>query len=181
MHLYKPLYAMGQPFKTRLRHLWAIGCLLVFAALPVHAGVVQGEVTTVEGENIRIDVGTEAGLKIGDQGKVFYTVLVGKERRPQPVYVACFTITSVEQESSVAKVEKAQGEIMAGYLVEATSAEAPVVQTPAVQAPAVQQPIVEAPIEPVKTEEKQPPEKPAPAKVVKKKRVVKRSVKAGEV
>jgi formylglycine-generating enzyme required for sulfatase activity len=184
MHLYKPLYAMGQPFKTRLRHLWAIGCLLVFAALPVYAvraGVVQGEVTTVEGENIRIDVGTEAGLKIGDQGKVFYTVLVGKERRPQPVYVACFTITSVEQESSVAKVEKAQGEIMAGYLVEATSAEAPVAQTPAVQAPAVQQPIVEAPIEPVKTEEKQPPEKPAPAKVVKKKRVVKRSVKAGEV
>jgi formylglycine-generating enzyme required for sulfatase activity len=186
MQLHKPIYPMGRAFKKLLRCILATGFLLVFAALPVHAGVVQGEISSIEGENIRIDVGFEAGLKIGDQGKVFYTVLVGKERRPQPVYVASFTITSVEQESSVAKIEKTQGEIMAGYLVEVTSAEppagqAPVAQAPAAPTPAVQAPVVQAPSEPVKTEEKQPLEKPAPAKVVKKKRVVKRSVKPGEV
>jgi formylglycine-generating enzyme required for sulfatase activity len=131
-------------------------------------------------------VGSEEGLKVGNQGKVFYTVLVGKERRPQPVYVASFTITSVEQESAVAKVEKAQGEIIVGYLVEVTSAEAPaaeapVAPAPAAQAPAVEPPVVQAPIEPAKTEEKQPLEKPTPAKVAKKKRVVKRPVKPGEV
>jgi formylglycine-generating enzyme required for sulfatase activity len=184
MQQYKPIYPMARPFKTRLRYLLAIGYLLVFAALPVHAvhaGSVQGEISSIEGENIRIDVGAEAGLKVGDQGKAYYTVLVGKERRPQPVYVASFTITSVEQESSVAKVDKAQGEIMVGYLVEATAAEAPVVQAPAVQEPVVQEPVVQAPIEPAKIEEKPPPEKPTPAKVVKKKRVVKRAVKPGAI
>ncbi|MCJ7546596.1 MAG: SUMF1/EgtB/PvdO family nonheme iron enzyme [Deltaproteobacteria bacterium] len=177
--------AIDRPFKKLLRCILVIGCLLVFAAFPVRAvqaaGIVQGEVTAVEGENIRIDVGSEAGLKVGDQGKVFYTVLVGKERQPQPVYVASFTITSIEQESSGAKIEKAQGVIMAGYLVEVMSAEAPPEQAPPVQAPVVQTPVVQAPTEPVKTEGKPPPEKATPAKVVKKKRVVKRAIKPGEV
>ncbi len=171
--------------KKILHCILVTGCLLILAALPVRvaqaAGVVQGEVAAVEGENIRIDVGSEAGLKVGDQGRVFYTVLVGKERQPQPVYVASFTITGVEQESSVAKVEKAQGVIITGYLVEVAATAVPPEQTaaapaPAAQAPPVQAPVVQAPIEPAKTEEK-----PAPAQVVKKKRVVKRSVKAGEV
>jgi formylglycine-generating enzyme required for sulfatase activity len=190
MQLRQPIDAEDQPLKKLLRCILVIGCLLVFAALPVRAaqaaGIVQGEITAVEGENIRIDVGSEAGLKVGDQGKVFYTVLVGKERQPQPVYVASFTITGVEQESSVAKVEKAQGVIMGGYLVEVTAAEAPaeqapvaqapVIQAPVAQPPALQAPVVQAPTEPAKTEEK-----PTPAKVVKKKRVVKRAIKAGEV
>ena len=185
MQLHQPLDVMNRPLKKLLRCILATGCLLVFAALPVRAaqaaGIVQGEITAVDGENIRIDVGSEAGLKVGDQGKVFYTVLVGKERQPQPVYVASFTITGVEQESSVAKIEKTQGVIMTGYLVEVIAAEAtpeqaPVAQAPPVQAPAVQAPVVQAPTEPAKTEEK-----PAPAQVVKKKRVAKRSVKPGEV
>jgi formylglycine-generating enzyme required for sulfatase activity len=187
MHLPKPIYAMSRPFKTVLHYLLTIGCLLVLVSFPVHAGVIQGEVTAVEGEYIRIDKGSEAGLKVGDQGKVYYAILVGRERRSQPIYVANFTITSLDQASSVAKVEQAQGEVMVGYLVEATPAEAPVVP---------------APIAPVKIEEKQPttepppvtpppeqqppsatqlPEKKPPAKVVKKKRIVKRSVKPGEL
>jgi formylglycine-generating enzyme required for sulfatase activity len=190
MHLHQPLDVMNRPFKKLLCHLLTTVCLFIAAAFLGQAvqasGVVQGEVTAVEGENIRIDVGSEAGLKVGDQGKVFYTVLVGKERQPQPVYVASFTITGVEQESSVAKVEKTQGVIMTGYLVEVTSAEAPAEQTPvapapAAQTPTVQAPVVQAPTEPAKTEEKPPSEKPAPPKVVKKKRVVKRSLKPGEV
>src|SRR5208337_2108806 len=184
MPLHQLFDAMDRPWKKLLRCLLATGCLLVFAVLPVRAtqaaGIVQGEVTTVVGENIRIDVGSSAGLKAGDQGRVFYTVLVGKERQPQPVYVASFTVTSVEQESSVAKVDKAQGEIIAGYLVEITSAEAPAGETPAAQAPVAQTPTVQALTEPAKTEEKQP-EKQTPPRVVKKKRMVKRSVKPGEV
>jgi formylglycine-generating enzyme required for sulfatase activity len=172
MQRYKPIDAMDRPSQKRLRHLLAIGCLLICAAFPWQAGgVVQGEVSSVEGENIRIDVGAEAGLKVGDKGRIFYTVLVGKERQPQPVYMASFTITSIEKESSVAKVEKAQGEIIAGYLVEVTAAEAP-----AAQAPAVEAPVVQAPTEPAKTEEK-----PTPPQVVKKRRMAKRPAKAGEV
>jgi formylglycine-generating enzyme required for sulfatase activity len=191
MQLHQPLDVMNLPRKKLLRYLLVIGCLRFFAALPVfpaHAGVVQGEVSAVEGENIRIDVGAESGVKVGDQGKVFYTVLVGKDRQPQPVYVASFTITSVEQESSAAKVEKTQGVIMAGYLVEVTAAEAipeqaPAAPAPAVQAPTVEAPVVQAPTEPTKTEEKPPSQKPIPSKIVKKKRVVKRSrsIKPGDV
>jgi formylglycine-generating enzyme required for sulfatase activity len=187
MQLHQPLDTMDQPFKKLLCCILIAGCLLIiFFVLPVRlaqaAGIVQGAITTVEGENIRIDVGSEAGLKVGDQGKVFYTVLVGKERRPQPVYVASFTITSVEQESSMAKVEKAQGEIVVGYLVEVTSAEVPAAEAPIAQAPVAQPPAVQTPIEPAKTEEMQPAKQAPPTpKVVKKKRVVKRSVKPGEV
>jgi formylglycine-generating enzyme required for sulfatase activity len=185
MQLRKPINAMDRPFKKLLCHPLTTGCLIIATVFLVHTvqagGIVQGEITAVDGENIRIDVGSEAGLKVGDQGKVFYTVLVGKERQPQPVYVASFTITGVEQESSVAKVEKAQGVIMGGYLVEVTAAEAPpeqapVAQAPVAQAPVVQAPVVQTPTEPAKTEEK-----PTPAKVVKKKRVVKRTIKPGEV
>jgi formylglycine-generating enzyme required for sulfatase activity len=185
---------MDRPCKKLLCYLLTAGFLFIAAAFLGHAvraaGIVQGEVTTIEGENIRIDVGSEAGVKVGDQGKVFYTVLVGKDRQPQPVYVASFTITGVEQESSVAKVDKTQGVIVAGYLVEVTAAEAipeqaPAAPAPAVQAPTVEAPVVRAPAEPAKMEEKPPPEKPpmekpAPPKVVKKKRV-KRSPKPGDV
>ena len=171
--------AMDQPCKKLRCCILATVCLLIFSALSVHsaqaAGIVQGAITTVEGANIRIDVGSEAGIKAGDQGKVFYTVLVGRERQPQPVYVASFTITGVEQESSVAKVDKAQGEIITGYLVEVASAEAPTGEAPVAQAPTEQ-----AAEEPAKTEKKQS-EKPTPAKVSKKKRMARRSIKAGEV
>jgi formylglycine-generating enzyme required for sulfatase activity len=189
MPLHQLLDAMDCPFKKLLRCILTTVYLLIFAAFLGQAaqasGVVQGEVTAVEGENIRIDVGSEAGLKVGDQGKVFYTVLVGKERQPQPVYMASFTITSVEQESSVAKVEKAQGVIIAGYLVEVTAAEATPEQTPAAPAPVsqpppVQAPVVQAPLEAAKTEEKPPLEKTVPPKTIKKKRVAKRA-KPGEV
>jgi formylglycine-generating enzyme required for sulfatase activity len=179
MQRQKPITAMDLSCKKLLCCILATGCLLIFFALSVHsvraAGIVQGAITTVEGANIRIDVGSEAGIKTGDQGRVFYTVLVGRERQPQPVYVGSFTITSVEQESSLAKVEKAQGEIITGYLVEVTAAQATPAEAPTGEAPVAQAPTVQAAEEPAKTE------KPIPAKVSKKKRMARRSIKAGEV
>jgi formylglycine-generating enzyme required for sulfatase activity len=185
MQLHLPIDTMDRPLKKLLSCILATGCLFISVAFlwqaAQAAGVAQGEVTAVEGENIRIDVGSEAGLKVGDHGRVFYTVLVGKERQPQPVYVASFTITGVEQESSGAKVEKAQGEIIVGYLVEVTAAEAPAEQTPVAQAPAAQPPTVQAPAVQTPTEPAKTEEKPTSPKVVKKKRVAKRAAKPGEV
>jgi formylglycine-generating enzyme required for sulfatase activity len=155
---------MNRQLKKVSSILLIFGCLLVLVASPVHtvhAGIVQGEVIAVEGEYIRIDRGSEAGLKVGDQGRIYYTVLVGTERRVQSITVAGFTITSTDQGSSVAKVEKAQGEIMVGYLVETT--------------------LTGAPIEPV-IQQEQPPAKQPPAKAVKKKKKVARAeVKPGEI
>jgi formylglycine-generating enzyme required for sulfatase activity len=158
--------------------LFVLGCLFVFISHPLHAAVVRGAVTAVEGEYIRIDKGSEAGLKVGDQGMIYYIVLVGKERRPQPIYVANVTITSADQTSAEARVDKAQGEIMVGYLVETTLAEAP-------PAPIIipEQPPSAEPLPGMSPAGQQLPEKKPLIKVVKKKkkRVVKRSVRPGEL
>jgi hypothetical protein len=45
--------------------------LFVLTAHTVHAEVVKGEIISVEGAYIRIDKGAEAGLRVGDQGKVY--------------------------------------------------------------------------------------------------------------
>jgi len=143
------------------------GLVLLFALLPhaVHAEVVRGEVVSVEGAYIRIDKGAEAGLRVGDQGKVYYMVLVGAERRPRPISVASFTVTAIELSTSVAKVDTTQGTIKAGYLVETTVTAPPkpgLMQEPP---PAVEQP---------------PQQEPLP-KASKKKQIVKRQVKPGAV
>lgn len=96
-----------------------IGCLVLWAALQTHAGV-KGEVIIVEGGYVRIDVGSEAGLNVGDQGRIYYRVLVGKERTPQPIYVATFTITKTFQQTSVAKIDEEEGAVKVGYVAEIT-------------------------------------------------------------
>jgi formylglycine-generating enzyme required for sulfatase activity len=159
--------------------LFVFACLFfVLISHPLHAEVVRGAVTAIEGEYIRIDKGSEAGLKVGDQGKVYYIVLIGKERRPQSIYVANVTITSADQASSEARVDKAQGEIMVGYLIETT----PIAPPPA---PTIipEQPPAAAPPPAIPLPEQPLPEKKPLAKVVekKKKRVIKRSVRPGEL
>ena len=139
--------------------------LFVLTAHTVHAEVVKGEIISVEGAYIRIDKGAEAGLRVGDQGKVYYMVLVGAEGKPRPIAVASFTVTGIELTTSLAKVDTAQGTIKAGYLVETTVTAPPkpgiVQETP---------PIVE-----------QTPKQGPPAKASKKKQIVKRQAKSGDV
>jgi formylglycine-generating enzyme required for sulfatase activity len=148
---HKPIYAMNGHYPRVFFYFLLIGCLVVCTALQTHAAV-KGEVTSVEKGYVRIDVGTEAGLKVGDQGKVYYTVRVGEERKSQPIYVASFTITGAFKNSSVAKIEEAQGEVKVGYVIELTGK--------AKQATT---------------------KKPPPKKVVKRKSTTKSTVQAGQV
>jgi len=114
-----PICAMNGHCKKAFFYFVLIGCLVVCAALQTHAGV-KGEVTSVGKGYIQIDAGSEAGLYVGDQGRIHYTVLVGKERAPQPIYVATFTITKTFQHASVAKIDEAQGAVKVGYVAEVT-------------------------------------------------------------
>lgn len=116
---HKPICALQGRCAKAFFYFLLIGCLVVCAALQTHAGM-KGEVILVEGGYIRIDVGSEAGLKVGDQGRIYYSVLVGKERTHQPIYVATFTITSTFHDSSVAKIDEAQGSVKVGYVAEIT-------------------------------------------------------------
>ena len=105
-----------------------IGCFVVCATLQTHAGV-KGEVTIVDKGYIRLDVGSEAGLKVGDQGRIYYRVLVGKERTSQSIYVATFTITKTFQQTSVAKIDEAEGAVKVGYVAEITKRAPPAKKT----------------------------------------------------
>lgn len=96
-------------------------CGILFVDLPpktTWAAVIQGRVIAVVDGVIRIDRGTEAGISVGDKGKVYYTVLVGPQRQPHPIYVAGFTITGVEDGLSSAILQEESGEVRVGYLVE---------------------------------------------------------------
>jgi hypothetical protein len=147
----KPICPMDARFKRAFFYFLAIGCLALCCALQAHAGV-QGQVTSVGGGYVRTDIGSADGLKVGDTGKIYYTILVGVERESRSIYVASFTITRTFQKSSVAKIQEAQGQVMVGYLVEITGR-------------AAQQ------------QKKQPPAK----KVVKRKKEVQGTLKPGQV
>jgi formylglycine-generating enzyme required for sulfatase activity len=67
-----------------------------------------------------MDIGSENGVRVGDTGRVYYTILIGEERKVQSIYVASFIITGTFKESAVAKIQEAQGQVLIGYLVEIT-------------------------------------------------------------
>ena len=138
-------------FKRAFFYSVAIGFLVLCCVLQAHAGV-KGEVVSVGRGYVRMDIGSEDGLHVGDAGRVYYTVLVGEARELRSIYVASFTITRTFQHASVAKIDEAHGAILVGYLVEITKRA-------------------------VQKQKKQPPVK----KVVKRKKAVKSTLKAGQI
>jgi hypothetical protein len=115
----KPIYLRDGRLKETVLYCLVIGSLVFSCALQAQAGV-KGEVTSVDKGYVRMDVGAVHGVKVGDTGKVYYTVLIGKERESRSIYVASFTITRTFKESAVAKIQEAQGQVMIGYLIEIT-------------------------------------------------------------
>jgi formylglycine-generating enzyme required for sulfatase activity len=105
--------------KRAFFYFLVIGSCVLCCALQVHAGS-TGEVTSVDKGYMRMDIGAEQGVKVGDTGRVYYTILIGEERESRSIFVASFTITRTFKESAVAKIQEAQGQVMIGYLVEIT-------------------------------------------------------------
>ena len=106
-------------FKKTSIYFLMIGFLILCCGLQAHAGA-KGQVVSVDKGFVRIDIGSKQGLKVGDTGRVYYTVRVGEERESRSIYVASFTITRTFKESAVAKIQEAQGQVVAGHLVEIT-------------------------------------------------------------
>jgi formylglycine-generating enzyme required for sulfatase activity len=147
----KQTCSMHGCFKRSFFYSVVIGLLVLYCALQTHAGM-KGEVVSVGREYVRIDIGSEDGLHVGDAGRVYYTVLVGEEREPRSIYVASFTITRTFKHASAAKIDEAHGQVLVGYLVEITKRA-------------------------VQKQNKRPPVK----KVVRRKKTVKRTLKEGEI
>jgi formylglycine-generating enzyme required for sulfatase activity len=128
----KQICAQNGCFKRAFFHFVVIGCLVLCCALPTRAEL-KGHITSVGEGYVRMDIGSQDGLRVGATGKVYYTVLVGEEREFQSIYVASITVTRTFKESSVAKIAEAHGEVMVGYLVEiaGTGLQAKTKQAPA--------------------------------------------------
>ena len=89
--------------------------LLMIVSIP-QAGEVKGKITSIRGNAMELDLGTEKGVQLGDSGRVYYNILIdGKEK---PIFIARFKITHLSEKSSAAQVEEKTGEVKVGYLVE---------------------------------------------------------------
>jgi hypothetical protein len=77
---------------------------------------VVGEVISISGDSIELDLGGQQGIKVGDTGRVFYKVSIdGKEK---PIYVATLKVIGVTQKSCTAQIVEKTGDVQIGYLVE---------------------------------------------------------------
>ena len=80
------------------------------------AEVLIGKVTSIHGNAIELNLGSEKGIKSGDSGRVYYTVKIGGQDKP--IYVAKFKIIYLSEKSSMAQIEERTAEVRVGHLVE---------------------------------------------------------------
>ena len=93
-------------------------CVLLFGIAGTDAGaeIVKGKVASTQGDGIELDVGTAGGLGLGDEGRVYYTIIIdGKETS---IFVGKFKVTEVSERTARGQIFDRTGEIKAGYAVE---------------------------------------------------------------
>ncbi len=102
---------------------WCDGSILLtlfFAALVIipdsQAEVLIGKVTSIHGDVIELNLGSEKGIKSGDSGRVYYTITVAEKEKP--IFIAKFKITHLSEKSSMAQIEEMTGEVQVGYWAE---------------------------------------------------------------
>ena len=118
----------GRMSHMKLERLWEGLVLLFIPVLGIlvissgsWAGVVEGKVTSAEGNMVELNIGSGKGIKSGDSGRVYYRITVGGKEKQ--IFIAKFKITHISEKSSVAKIEEKTGEIKVGYLAEVAIAE----------------------------------------------------------
>jgi sulfatase modifying factor 1 len=98
-----------------------LALLLIFSLTLVHpsfsqAEGVKGKVTSVLRDTIKLDIGSDEGIQLGDIGKVFYLIQVGDKEKP--IFIAKVTITQVQEKVATARIKEKTGEVKVGFLVE---------------------------------------------------------------
>ena len=54
---------------------------VLMASSNSEAGAVVGEVTSIHGDMIELNIGSEKGVKAGDTGKIYYKVMIGEKEK----------------------------------------------------------------------------------------------------
>jgi len=91
---------------------------VLMASSNSEAGAVVGEVTSIHGDMIELNIGSEKGVKAGDTGKIYYKVMIGEKEKP--IFIAKFKVTHLSGKSSMAQIEEKTAEVKIGYLGEVT-------------------------------------------------------------
>lgn len=89
--------------------------LLLITSLS-RAEILTGKVSSIHGDVIELNLGSEKGIRSGDSGRVYYTIKVGEQEKP--IFIAKFKITHLSEKSSMAHIEDRTGEVQVGYSVE---------------------------------------------------------------
>jgi formylglycine-generating enzyme required for sulfatase activity len=90
--------------------------MIAMCCISSRAGIIQCHVQSVSGSDIKIDIGENNGVSVGDKGWVFYKVTLGGVEKP--VYVAGFKIAFISPEGSMAEITDKTAEVAVGYLGE---------------------------------------------------------------
>ncbi len=98
-----------------------LGLLLIFSLTLVlpsfsQAEGVKGKVTSAVRDTIKLDIGSDDGIKVGDTGRIYYLIKVGD--REKPIFIAKVTITQVQEKVATARIKEKTGEVKIGFLVE---------------------------------------------------------------
>jgi len=78
----------GRMSHMKLERLWEGLVLLFIPILGIlvissgsWAGVVEGKVTSAEGNMVELNIGSEKGIKSGDSGRIYYRITVGEKEK----------------------------------------------------------------------------------------------------
>ena len=85
---------------------------------PSQAGVVEAKVTSIRGNLVELNLGSEKGIRLGDSGRIYYKITIGEKERQ--IFIAKFKISYLSEKSSMAQIEEQTGEIKVGFLAEIT-------------------------------------------------------------
>ena len=80
------------------------------------AGTIQGKVTSIEGKNIQLDVGSNKGIAVGNKGKVYDKAVV--KNGDKRVSIAEFSVKFISPDACMAEIGQKTGEIAVGYTAE---------------------------------------------------------------
>jgi hypothetical protein len=80
------------------------------------AEIVRGKVVSAQGEGIELNVGAGVGVGSGDEGRVYYTILI--DAKETFIFVGKFKVMEVSEKAARGQLTDRTGEIKAGYGVE---------------------------------------------------------------
>ena len=91
---------------------------VLIASSDSEPGAAVGQVTSIHGDMIELNIGSEKGIRTGDTGRIYYKVMIGEKEKP--IFIAKFKVTHLSEKSSMAQIEEKTAEVKIGYLVEVT-------------------------------------------------------------